>query len=246
MNFIQGSLPCIRAGEVTGGRGMDCLQCNRRYCMSYVPIFQGLGSDAMAELSKIIVHKTYKKGEAVFLAGDVNNHLFVVRKGKVKITHVSEEGREQVIRIIQEGDFFGDLSLFRDQSLSSNAEAIELTEVCLVRGSEFKKILEKTPSLMFNMLDQLSERLEKAEFQLSQLNHRDVAQRLAAYILQHGENSENLIFEFPTNKTDVASLLGTSRETLSRKLSYFQRKGLIKISGRQIQICNTQALKEML
>ncbi|WP_050614142.1 Crp/Fnr family transcriptional regulator [Bacillus testis] len=224
---------------------MDCSQCNGRYCMSSVPIFQGLNNDEMAELSKIIIHRTYKKGEPVFLAGDLNNHLFVVRKGKVKITRVTEEGHEQVIRIIQEGDFFGDLSLFRNNSLTSNAEAIELTEICLVKGEEFKKTLEKSPSLMLNMLDQLSERLEKAEFQLSQFNHRDVAQRVAAFILQHGENSENLIFEFPTNKTDIASMLGTTRETLSRKLSFFQRKGYIKISGRQIQICDVKALKEL-
>ncbi|MEH6944502.1 Crp/Fnr family transcriptional regulator [Bacillus sp. JJ722] len=225
---------------------MDCLQCNGKYCMSFVPIFQCLNSEEMIELSGIITHKTYKKGESIFLAGDINNNLFVVHKGKVKITHVSEEGREQVIRIIQAGDFFGDLSLFRNNPLTSNAEAIEPTELCLLKGSAFKQILEKTPSLMFNILNQLCERLEKAEFQLSQLNHQDVAQRLAAFILQCSENSENKVFEFPVNKTDVASMLGATRETISRKLSYFQRKGYIMISGRQIQICDLQALKELL
>lgn len=225
---------------------MDCLQCNRKYCMSFVPIFQCLNSEEMVELSKIITHKSYKKGESIFLAGDINNNLFVVRKGKVKITHVSEEGREQVIRIIQTGDFFGDLSLFRNNPLTSNAETIESTEICLLNGSAFKQILEKTPSLMFNILNQLCERIEKAELQLSQLSHQDVGQRLAAFILQCGENSRGGIFEFPVNKADVASILGTTRETLSRKLSFFQRKGYIIISGRQIQICNLMALKELL
>ncbi|MGM9949952.1 MAG: Crp/Fnr family transcriptional regulator [Lysinibacillus sp.] len=225
---------------------MQCLQCNKKYCLSFVPIFQCLNSEEMIKLSQIMTHKTYKKGEAVYLAGDVSNHLFVVRKGTVKITHLFEDGREQVIRIIQAGDFFGELALFRNSPLTSNAEAIELTEVCILQGPAFKDILAQIPSLQFTMLSQLSERLERAEFQLSQLSKQDVGQRLAAFLLQCGTNSEHEAFELPVNKTDAASMLGTSRETLSRKLSFFQQKGYISISGRKILICDRDALQALL
>ncbi|GGE68135.1 Crp/Fnr family transcriptional regulator [Priestia taiwanensis] len=225
---------------------MQCLQCNKKYCLSFVPIFQQLKTEEIMELSHIVTHKTYKKGEVIFLAGDVNNHLFVVHKGTVKITHISEDGREQVVRIIQAGDFFGELSLFRSSPLNSNAEAIELTEVCILQGHTFKDILTNIPSLQFNMLNQLSERLEKAEFQLSQLSNQDVGQRLATFLLQCSQNSGNEAFELPINKTDAASMLGTSRETLSRKLSFFQRKGYITVSARQIRICNRNALQALL
>ena len=225
---------------------MQCLKCNRKYCLSFVPIFQSLKPEDLMEISHIMTHKTYKKGEVIFLAGDLSNHLFVVRKGTVKITHVFEDGREQVVRIIQTGDFFGELALFRDSPLTSNAEAIMETEVCILQGHAFKDIIVKIPSLQLNLLNQLSERLEKAEFQLSRLNTQDVGQRLAAFLLQCSENTEHKTFKLPVDKTDAASMLGTSRETLSRKLSLFQRKGYIALSGREIRICDKEALQELL
>lgn len=225
---------------------MQCLKCNRKYCLSFVPIFQSLKPEDLMGISHIMTHKTYKKGEVIFLAGDLSNHLFVVRKGTVKITHVFEDGREQVVRIIQAGDFFGELALFRNSPLTSNAEAIVETEVCILQGHAFKDIIVKIPSLQLNLLNQLSERLEKAEFQLSRLNTQDVGQRLAAFLLQCSENTEHKTFKLPVNKTDAASMLGTSRETLSRKLSLFQRKGYIALSGREIRICDKEALQELL
>ncbi|WP_071458981.1 Crp/Fnr family transcriptional regulator [Bacillus massilinigeriensis] len=225
---------------------MQCLQCNRKYCLSAVPIFQSLKPNEMMELSPIMTHKTYKKGEVIFFAGDLSNHLFIVRQGTVKITHVFEDGREQVVRIIQAGDFFGELALFRNNPLTSNAEAIEATEVCILQGYAFKDIIAKIPSLQFNMLNQLSERLEKAEFRLSRLNTQDVGQRLASFLLQCSENSEHETFKLPVNKTDTASMLGASRETLSRKLSFFHQKGYIALSGRQIRICDREALEKLL
>lgn len=225
---------------------MQCLKCNRKYCLSFVPIFQSLKPEDLMGISHIMTHKTYKKGEVIFLAGDLSNHLFVVRKGTVKITHVFEDGREQVVRIIQAGDFFGELALFRNSPLTSNAEAIVETEVCILQGHAFKDIIVKIPSLQLNLLNQLSERLEKAEFQLGSLNTQDVGQRLAAFLLQCSENTEHKTFKLPVNKTDAASMLGTSRETLSRKLSLFQRKGYIALSGREIRICDKEALQELL
>lgn len=225
---------------------MTCLQCSRKSCLAFVPIFKSLKSEELMELSKIITHRTYKKGEAVYIAGELNDNLFIVRKGKVKITYVSGEGREQIVRIIQEGDFFGELSLFRNSPLPSNAEALEMTEVCILEGRLFKQILEKSPSLVFNLFHQLSERLERAELTLSQISHHDVGQRLAAFLLQCAEKSGKESFEFPVNKTDAASMLGTTRETLSRKLSSFQREGYIKQSGRQITICDAAALEDLL
>ncbi|MGN1386435.1 MAG: Crp/Fnr family transcriptional regulator [Bacillus sp. (in: firmicutes)] len=225
---------------------MNCLHCNKNYCMSFVPIFQVLNRTEMEEISKIISRQTFKKGEPIVLAGEMKKRFFVVHRGKVKITHISEDGREQVIRIMRAGDFFGDLSLFKNTPLTTNAEALETVEICMLEGGPFKEILRKTPDLLLNILEHLSERLEKAEFQLSQMSTQDVGQRLAAFILEQATDSNQDIFELPVNKTDAASLLGTSRETLSRKLSFFQKQGYIKMSGRKVQICDRAALERML
>lgn len=225
---------------------MQCLHCNRKFCLSYVPIFKVLKQEEMMELSKIITHRTYKKGEYIFLAGDLSNHLFVVRKGTVKLTHVLEDGREQVVRIVLPGDFFGELAMFQNSPLTSNAVVIEEAELCILQGNFFKELLLKIPSLQLNMMHILSERLEKAESKLSRIHGQDVGQRLAAFLLQCSKNSNNDTFKLPVNKTDVASILGTSRETLSRKLSLLQKKGIISLSGREIKICNYEALRQLI
>lgn len=224
---------------------MQCLQCNRKLCLSYVPIFQVLQQEEMIELSKVITHRTYKKGDYIYLAGDLSNHLFVVRKGTIKLTHVLEDGHEQVVRIVLPGDFFGELALFQNTPMIYNAIVIEEAELCVLQGNFFKELLIKVPHLQLNMLQILSERLEIAEKKLTQAHSQDANQRLAAFLLQCSENGIKQTFRLPVNKTDIASILGTSRETLSRKLSSLQKKGIISLSGREIKICNLDALKEL-
>ncbi|WP_019240238.1 MULTISPECIES: Crp/Fnr family transcriptional regulator [Bacillus] len=222
------------------------MNCNKHDCLSIVPIFRNVNEEEMKELARIVTHKIFHKGEPIFLAGEHKKNLFVVHTGKVKITHISEDGHEKVIRILQTGDFFGELSLFRNTNIMNNAEALEQTEICLLEGEQFIKIMSHTPNLLIKILQHLSERLEKAEYQLSQISNQDVGQRLASFILKQGECAKDEIFEFPMSKKDIASLLGTTRETLSRKLSSFQKEGYIALSGRRIQICDEKALRELL
>lgn len=223
-----------------------CSNCNRNTCLSTVPIFQNLTEEESKAVAALVQAKSYQKGDPIFLAGDTTKALFVVKKGKVKITQTSESGREQVVRIIEVGDFFGEMALFDDKPLTSNAEAIMQTELCVLEGSALRGILEKAPQLMLAMLAQLSRRLEKAEILLGQLSNQDVTHRLATYILEHVGSENGYVFECPVNKTDLASMLGVSRETLSRKLSVFQKEGWIEITGRKIKVCQPEALKKQL
>lgn len=221
------------------------------FCITQVPIFCHLDHKEMLEVSKLIISKEYAKGEFIFLSGEPLEYLFIINKGKVKITKVTESGKEQILRILNPGDFMGELSLFGQSSITNNAEAIEHTDICLISRKDMGYLVQKFPNIGLKILAEFSNRLEMAENLIVQLGLYDVEQRVAGFILQLAANKEkksdgSIDITLSVSKRDLASLIGTSQETLSRKLSLFQDNGWIKLQGqRNITILDEQALRKI-
>lgn len=224
---------------------MDC-NCgsNKREktCIEIVPIFSNLTYDEMIEIAGITNSREYRKGEMIYMAGDKGEKLFVIHKGKVKITRFSESGKEQVIRVLGPGDFMGELSLFVHEPLTDNAEALENTTVCVIDGDKLKELMGKYPSIALKVLEELSTRLGKAENLIEHLGIHDVETRIIETLLSLADEKGEVILKM--SKGDLASHIGMSQETLSRKLSYFQDMGWIKLVGhRKIIILDEEGLK---
>ena len=176
------------------------------------------------------------------MTGDKAEKLFVIHKGKVKITRFSEAGKEQVIRVLGPGEFMGELSLFVHEPLIDNAEALEKTTVCVIDGDKLKRLMGKYPSIALKVLEELSTRLGKAENLIEHLGIHDVETRIVETLLGLANGSGEVVLKM--SKGDLASHIGMSQETLSRKLSYFQDKGWIKLVGhRKIIILDEEGLK---
>ena len=176
------------------------------------------------------------------MAGDYDAKLFIIRQGRVKVVKPLVDGNEQIIRILNEGDFFGDTSVFHDQPYTTNIEALEVTHICMLDGAEVKAILAKSPNVLFEILKQLSLRIEDIEHNMSEICHRDVASRVASFLIR--QKSEDSYVD-NVSKKDMASILGTTRESISRKLSQFQRDEIIQIDKERIHIKNEQELLEI-
>lgn len=214
-------------------------------CIELVPIFSSLTFDEMMEVAGITISRTYKKGEMVYSAGDKNKMLYVIHKGKVKLTRVSASGREQVISVLGPGNFMGELSLFNDEPVTNNAEALEDTTVCIIDGDKLKEIMAKYPTIAFKVLEELSTRLKRAENLIENLGVNDVETRIVEMLLDLADEDGKI--ELEISKRDLASYMGMSQETLSRKLSYFQDKGWIKLIGhRKIEILDEESLRNLL
>lgn len=199
----------------------------------------------MMEVAGITISRTYKKGEMVYSAGDKNKMLYVIHKGKVKLTRVSASGREQVISVLGPGNFMGELSLFNDEPVTNNAEALEDTTVCIIDGDKLKEIMAKYPTIAFKVLEELSTRLKRAENLIENLGVNDVETRIVEMLLDLADEDGKI--ELEISKRDLASYMGMSQETLSRKLSYFQDKGWIKLIGhRKIEILDEESLRNLL
>ena len=216
---------------------------NDNNCIESVPIFRDLSHDEMIEVAMITTPLNLKKGEMVYRAGDQGGKLYVMHQGRVKISRLNSNGKEQVLRSLGPGDFMGELSLFSAMPLTDNAEVQEASVMCVIDGQKLKELMGKYPSIAFKVMDVLSRRLDTAETLLEVISLTSVEQRLAQALLNLSDGRNEVILNM--SKGDLASQLGMSQESLSRKLSVFQEEGLIRMEGRKkIFLLGRQALEE--
>lgn len=223
---------------------IGCCGANEESCISLVPIFNHLEKSQMDEIKAVTNSISYKKGEIIYRAGDQSNSLYIVNKGRVRIYRLSETGKEQLLRILKPGDFTGELALFNDTIHEAYASAMIDTSVCTVKGSDFQNLLLKYPTISLKVMAEFSTRLEKAEKQTTRLATEKVDTRIALFLAECIDDaSNNNEITLPMNKKDLASYLGTTPETISRKLLEFETLGYIKqISNKKIQILDLENL----
>lgn len=221
--------------------------CNHgEMCVSLVPIFNHLESGQMNEVMQTVRSSKYKKGEIVYHAGDASDALYIVHHGRIKIYRLSESGKEKLIRILKPGDFTGELALFQDEGLQeAYAEALGDVDLCVIRRDDLQNLLLKYPSISLKVLQEFSSRLEDTERQSTSFATEKVEMRIAHFLVEclddmdHKDNEITL----PMSKKDLASYLGTTPETLSRRLTDFEDEGLIEQQGqRKIRIMNVDDL----
>lgn len=222
-----------------------CSHCeNHSSCIGQVPIFGSLNSEEKAEIVEVATSRSFEKGEMIYKAGDEGGTLFVLYKGRVKLFRLNASGKEQVIRLVEPGEFMGELSLFSSLPLTDNAVALEATTMCVLQGKRLKELMAKYPSIAFKVMDELSRRLEKAENRIEDLSLSPVTKRVASALLELSGGNREIIL--PMTKGDMASQLGMTQETLSRKLAALQEQGLIELKGhRKINIINKAGLEEI-
>jgi CRP-like cAMP-binding protein len=204
------------------------------HCLEHVPIFAGLNHKEKMEIAQISTSRSYEKGEMIYQAGDAGGILFVLYTGKVKLFRLHADGREQVLRVIGQGEFIGELSLFSSLPSTDNAQALENSTMCVLQGTRLKELMTKYPSIALKVMDELSRRLEKAESRIEAISLHSVTQRVTTALLELSEGKKEILL--PMTKRDLASQLGMSQETLSRKLAELADEGLIGLKGQRIII----------
>jgi CRP/FNR family transcriptional regulator len=211
-----------------------------------IPFFEELPNEQIEDLSMIVTDQVFDRGQIIFSEGDDGNGFYVVVSGRIKIFKLSPEGKEQILHIFGPGDPFGEVAVFAGQHFPANAEAMESSRIFFFPRDSFADLIKNNPSLALNMLAILSKRLRRFANLIDDLSLKEVPGRLAAHLLYlsgQSESSEQL--ELNITKTQLASLLGTIPETLSRILGKMSKQGLIESDGRQIKILNREALEEL-
>lgn len=208
-------------------------------------LFEGLPSEQIEALAEIAVIKKFEKGENIFFEGDDGIGFYVVGEGKVKISKISPAGKEHILHIFGGGEPFGEVPVFNGMPFPATAEALIKTNSLFFPREKFVRLVESNPSLALNMLAVLSFRLRKFTTQIENLSLKEVPARLASYLVYLSEEQENNnIVELDISKGQLASLLGTIPETLSRIFSKMNDGGLIEVNGKRITLLDLEALKE--
>jgi CRP-like cAMP-binding protein len=211
-----------------------------------IPLFSGLEDPQAQELLKISTMRSFSRGEIIFSEGDPGNGFYVVASGKIKIYMSSPEGKEKILHIFGPGQPVGEVPVFSGSRFPANAQALEASDLLFFPRDAFARLIETHPSLSMKMLGVLSRRLREFTVQIEQLSLKEVPGRIASYLIALAvEQDSQAAVHLTVSKTQLASLLGTIPETLSRIFSKMADQGLIDVSGKKIQILDYEGLAEL-
>ncbi len=201
------------------------------------------GNEALQNVIQTKKNRTLKKGQIIYYEGDVAKGIYLILKGRIKISKLNEDGKEFLTGIFNKDEYFG----LHDALLSSlhteSAEAMEDSIICLLNKEQIDDLLSKYPSLSMQFIHLLASSLQQKETQLIQLAYHSVRKRMAETIIRIAEiNKKN---SFKISRDDLAAMAGMATETVSRTLSSFKEENLIEKKGNEIQILNLDKLLKM-
>ncbi|MBW2700948.1 MAG: Crp/Fnr family transcriptional regulator [Deltaproteobacteria bacterium] len=210
-----------------------------RELLKKVSIFANIDDQALGRLASLVQVREVGKDSLIFGQDDSGDALFIIASGRVKVVLYGENGKEITLTFFGEGDFFGEMSLLDDMPRSANVITCEASTLVILKRSDFVAHLEESPATAINVLGELSRRLRKADEIIGNLALLDVYGRVARLLMdlaeKDGEKVEEgtLIRKRPTQQ-DLASMANTSRETVSRVLGDFQKRGLLEMDGKRV------------
>lgn len=212
-------------------------------CVALVPLFNHLDEQQMDQIVELAYSVNYPRGETIYHSGDRSEGLYILHKGRIKVYRLSENGKEQLVRILEPGDFTGELSLFDAKPHDAYAETLEGVELCIIQRDEMQQLLQEHPAISLKMLTEFSSRLADTEQRAARIAMESAETRLALYLADLSEEQQQLTVELPMSRKDLASHLGTTPETISRKLSAFEEQGWIhQASSKTLEIIDLDSL----
>lgn len=214
--------------------------------IAQMPLFQGLAPDQLDQVGAVCVEKKYGKGETIFSEGDTACGFYIVSAGQVKIYKLSMEGKEHILHIYGSGHPFGEVPVFAGEKFPAHAQALERTRLLFFPREAFLAMITANPDLALKMMAVLSRKLRSFTVQIENLSLKEVPARLASYLLYlDQEQGYHHDLSLAISKTQLAAIIGTIPETLSRIFKRLSKQQLITVKGRDIRLLQVDKLQEM-
>jgi CRP-like cAMP-binding protein len=215
-----------------------------------VSIFKGLDPRAIDRLAERLKTLTFPKDAVIVNQDDPGDAMFIIQKGRVKVVLFGDNGREVILSMLRPGDFFGEMSLLDGQPRSANVIAIEKAQVLVLAREDFVAHLRENPETGLKILAEMCLRLRRADEVIGNLALLDVYGRVARVLIdlaqREGESSdEGVVIRVRPTQQELAAMIGTSRETVSRVLSEFQRRGFLSMQGKAVLLSHGFAEQEL-
>jgi len=214
--------------------------------MASMPLFQNLSDQALKKLEGMLTEKTFARGDNIFTEGDESAGFYIVIKGRVKVYKLSFEGKEQILHIVGAKELLGAVSAFAGSTYPAFADAIEKTKAFFFPRQEFLRLIKQEPSVVMNIMANLSMRLQHFTKMIENLSLKEVPGRLGAYLLYLCKRTGcGDSVEIDISKGQLASMLGTTPETLSRILRKLSENKILEVKGRNIRLLKRKHLQEI-
>ena len=204
-----------------------------------VPLFKDIEPEDLEALGELMSETSLKRGDSLFREGDEGDRLYILTEGKVKLSHSSDDGRENLIAVLGPGEIIGELSLFDLGARSSTVTAIAPTKLLSLSHKDMMVFLAAHPELSQSMLRELARRLRHTNEQMADLVFSDVPGRVAKALLdlanRFGERTpEGIYVPHDLTQEELAHLVGASRETVNKSLADFVSRSWIRLEGRAV------------
>ena len=214
-----------------------------------VPIFTDLTDSDLTKIASKMVPRVYEKGQMILLEESMGETFFIITQGAVKVTRLSADGREVILAILGESDFFGEMSLLDGEGRSAYIVANESAKVLTLSRNDFLDCLESYPKIAIALLEELATRLRKSDQQIESLSLSDSEHRIGITLIRLAGELGTIKQGHVTIKNlpyqqDIANMAGTSRETVSRTLKLLEDKKLVRRENRNLTIYNFDAFRQ--
>ncbi len=229
------------------------LRCDlcQRGCLGTLPLFKGLPVADIRDIQRLVQHSTYERGDMVIHERDKLFGLYIVESGQAKAFTQNAQGNEYVLRLLQAGDFYGELALVAPTNAPSSLQALTPLKLCSINGPDLRQYLLSHAAAALSILEAVATRLRQSEQLTETLGLLDSRQRVAALLLQLAERQgrqtpTGIRLQLELNRTELANMVGLRQETFSRCLSEFRREGWVTTEGHRIvYLTNTDALRNL-
>jgi CRP/FNR family transcriptional regulator, cyclic AMP receptor protein len=216
--------------------------------LKYIPLFSELSEKDLKEIIKLAVRQVYKKDNMILIEEEIGSTMFIILEGRVKISRISEEGREVILSILSEGDFFGEMSILDGQNRSANVVTLDDSKIMVIRREDFLQMLHDYPQIAINLLKELAHRLRRSDSQIKSLSLQNATGKVASTLLRIADDSGKIHMgqvEIPRlpPQQDLANMAGTSRETISRVIKALTKEGYLKKEGSRLIILDYELFR---
>jgi len=210
-----------------------------------VPIFAGLPESQLQLLTRVVGRKSYPRNSTVIAAGDPTDALYIVISGRLKVMMSDDEGREVILAILSQGEFFGEMGLIDESPRSATVIAIEPCELLTINKLDFKKCLQENFDICTGVLKGLVRRLREADRKIGSLALMDVYGRVARLLMEMAETVDGQkVVTKKLPKQDIAKMIGASREMVSRVMKDLQTSGYIEVKAGSIFLREAMLVSE--
>jgi CRP-like cAMP-binding protein len=210
-----------------------------------VPLFNDLSEAELARFAEVTREREYPRNSVILFEDDPGDALYIVSAGQVKVVLIGEDGREVILSVLGDGDFFGEMSLIDDEPRSAHVIAMKDSQLLVLRRDDFQAQLQQHPSVALKLLRVVVQRLRRADEKIGSLVLLDVNGRVAQLLLDLAEESGGPRITRKLTHHTIAQMIGSSRETVSRAMRELVERGLIEVSRREITITNGDALRAL-